>query len=1078
MIHIYSPSNTDYSKNGDMVLLPTECTHNAILCGVWELSLSHPRDAEGRWKYIVEGAVLSVPTFMGNGQLFRIYEVEKTNDEVTCSARPIFFDSAKDVFLLDVRPTNRPGASALALLTNGTKYTTQSNITKQSTAYYVRKNLIEALNGEDDNSFINRWGGEPLYQNFHVIFNERAGSDNGVLIHYGKNIESITETINTDELITRIVPESYNGYLLDGASPWVNSPLINSYPVVCTAVKHYEHVKLASETEGDPSEDDIICEDMAELRAKLIELANADFESGCDKPSVTLDIDMIDLAQTDEYKEYAVLETVRLGDTVHCVHNDLGIDTSARVTEMDWDCIHNCISRVVIGDVQYDYFSNSLSDHSAIKAVRGIVDNDGDIMASRIAGVLNMQKTNLRFQRNVAQQQVVRAILFEDLDPNSPTFGAMCLGTQGLQISRQRNAYNTDWVWGTAIDFQSIYANYLITGTISDKTGSNYWDLDTGRFKLSSGTLIDGQSDNTIGGILTRISTTEEGLSAEVRSRTDRDGELWEEFDGRLNVTSNAITTEVTDRQNGDNGVRTELTGRITNLSNRISLEVQNRIDRDDQIAGSVTVQANRITSEVNARKGADTEMSSRIEQTEQAIALRVTAGQVESIIETKADSIRLKTANLSWTATNSSLTADGTLTVNKGVFKGTLTSPTGTIGGWTLAANRLYNIGVVKEIGPNDQVMAHNTYTAELRGYNYSSNRYMIVLTHKDELASKTDIPFVLTYDGRIIAKRGDIGDFHIGDGIVSAVPDGMYTGAFTKFMHVVDSYESNPEYISCVRGIYLGSNGITINDGTFVADKTGLVRARTVIAERIVHVDDVSDVSVIVENDYIAVQHEFTGGRYDKTAKLEKDRLTVEDTDIGDYSATYAADHIEIRGNNYSTIVRVEDAYGISTDYDISCNAINSRADKSRIVDTTDYGTRKLYCYEMPSPMFGDIGSGVIGDDGLCYVSIDPVFSQTIASGEVEYQVFLQPYGDGNCYVKSRNNGYFVVAGDIGLSFGWEMKAKQRDYELRRLDVYGNKIDISSGGFGHADISTIDYGAEALEHIKEIEGERNNDN
>ena len=64
-----------------------------------------------------------------------------------------------------------------------------------------------------------------------------------------------------------------------------------------------------------------------------------------------------------------------------------------------------------------------------------------------------------------------------------------------------------------------------------------------------------------------------------------------------------------------------------------------------------------------------------------------------------------------------------------------------------------------------------------------------------------------------------------------------------------------------------------------------------------------------------------------------------------------------------------------------------------KARCVRTRDYGERKLYAYETPTPYFGDIGEAVIAEDGLCYVSIDPVFAQCVSLAG--YQVFLQSYG-----------------------------------------------------------------------------------
>lgn len=121
-----------------------------------------------------------------------------------------------------------------------------------------------------------------------------------------------------------------------------------------------------------------------------------------------------------------------------------------------------------------------------------------------------------------------------------------------------------------------------------------------------------------------------------------------------------------------------------------------------------------------------------------------------------------------------------------------------------------------------------------------------------------------------------------------------------------------------------------------------------------------------------------------------------------------------------------------GISTSGDISCSGT-----KSRVAGTNDYDERLLYCYETPTPMFGDIGEGIIDETRKCYVWLDDVFAETIDS-DCQYQVFLQPYGDGNAYVSERLPSYFIVQGTKNLKFGWEVKATQKAYDTVRLEKY----------------------------------------
>ena len=113
-----------------------------------------------------------------------------------------------------------------------------------------------------------------------------------------------------------------------------------------------------------------------------------------------------------------------------------------------------------------------------------------------------------------------------------------------------------------------------------------------------------------------------------------------------------------------------------------------------------------------------------------------------------------------------------------------------------------------------------------------------------------------------------------------------------------------------------------------------------------------------------------------------------------------------------------------------------------KSREVETDNYSKRLLYAYETPTPLFGDIGEAVIDEDGLAYVDFDDIFSETIAN-KVEYQVFLQKEGEGDCWITDKAPRYFVIAGTPGLKVAWELKAKQRDYQNIRLESSERSLD-----------------------------------
>lgn len=466
MIQIYSPENKDYEHNGDMTLMPEEAEIHVILNGEWTATIEHPIDDEGRWKYITDNAVVKMPSFNGE-QLFRIQNKEKSDSGVSAELTPIFLDAKEDCFLVDVRPTEKSGQEALDIMTAPNKtYIAKSDIKKTSTAYYQTKNLIEAINGNDDNAFTKRWGGEILYNNYEVIVNERVGADRGVRVVYGKNIvkDGFSETIDMTDVVTRIVPKAYNGYMIEGEAPWADSPEIEKYPTAHYGVITFDDVKMrADATEDDETNGVTVCDTQEEIEKALKEKCMEQFNAGVDKPSITIEANMELLQNTEMYDDVKELETVSLGDTVHCSHSKLGIVSDARVIELTWDAVRNKLTSVTLGKFQYNFLDNA---SSVMNRVEQAIREDGSVIGQQIQGIINGVQAQMRAQSSIAKKQEVRAILFEDLDPDSPTFGAMCLGTLGFEIAGERTEDGKGWKWSTFGTGKGFYADFIVAGTM------------------------------------------------------------------------------------------------------------------------------------------------------------------------------------------------------------------------------------------------------------------------------------------------------------------------------------------------------------------------------------------------------------------------------------------------------------------------------------------------------------------------------------------------------------------------------------------------------------------------------------
>ena len=144
-------------------------------------------------------------------------------------------------------------------------------------------------------------------------------------------------------------------------------------------------------------------------------------------------------------------------------------------------------------------------------------------------------------------------------------------------------------------------------------------------------------------------------------------------------------------------------------------------------------------------------------------------------------------------------------------------------------------------------------------------------------------------------------------------------------------------------------------------------------------------------------------------------------------------AGTHVEASGHFYSA--------GTGTDLaDASIRGkLKVSGTKSRSVSTVDYDEQLFYCYEMPTPFFGDIGESVISDDGTCMIDIDDIFQESANVG-IKYYVFLQREGEGDCWIAEKEQNYFIVKGTPGLKFSFEIKARQAQYEHMRFTDPGD--------------------------------------
>ena len=200
------------------------------------------------------------------------------------------------------------------------------------------------------------------------------------------------------------------------------------------------------------------------------------------------------------------------------------------------------------------------------------------------------------------------------------------------------------------------------------------------------------------------------------------------------------------------------------------------------------------------------------------------------------------------------------------------------------------------------------------------------------------------------------------------------------------------------------------------------------------------------VISNSFKSSNAEITGGHINIASDSSSDNTIELSNPIA--RGYFYGMGMEVEGlGNFSSescgltmgILSVKDSTG---NFHVYGGDMYASGSKSRVVDTDNFGEVLQYCYETPTPMFGDIGTGQTDESGKCYIYFDPVFQETV-SADYTYCVFLQKEGKGDIWISEKTADYFLVEGTPNLAFSWEAKVKQRDYEYRRLDSLDRSQD-----------------------------------
>lgn len=506
---LYAANSTDFNNGGIGRLIDcTKCLVTEERNGIFECEFSYPITGQFYSEISLDRIVKVKPNEGADDQLFRIYRINRPiNGIVGVYCQHISYDLAVNI-VLPFALTNDSAGNVLAAIFSHLSATSSYTYTATSTVGGTHDFNVEtpisarAAIGGADGSVLDVFGGELEFDNFNIKLHQHRGQDSGVTILYGKNLTDIKTDTNMANSYTAILPYAIDEeddtpvHLIDGSAKTI---------AISDAPTYGEPRVLAVDLTDrfDLAEEDI-------TSATLQERAN-DYLAENDVKSISqnIEISFVQLWQTEEYKNIALLERVALCDTVTVRYEKLGVDVKAQVVKTVYNALNEKYEKIEIGNAKARLLDTLRAEakeqgkkavQESYSALQAAIDNATELITGQSGGhvILNPDATG--------KPQEILIMDTEDIQTATKVW-RWNLG--GLGYAHGANAYNgqyttaitmdgaivADFVTagtmsGERIEAGTLSATKITTGIIKDANNYNYWNLETGEFKLTANTLI------------------------------------------------------------------------------------------------------------------------------------------------------------------------------------------------------------------------------------------------------------------------------------------------------------------------------------------------------------------------------------------------------------------------------------------------------------------------------------------------------------------------------------------------------------------------------------------------------------
>ena len=603
---LYEANETEFTTLGIGPLGDAiKCVVTEELNGEYELEMTYPVSGIHYSELIEDRLIYAVPFEGGRKQIFKIYEIEKPLDgKVTVRAEHIHYLLNKMV----VKPFTATSAAECmtkieANIIDSNPFTFRTDKTLSATLKMTVPVECGKLLGGMDGSVLDIYGpGDYEFDNFDVIFHAHRGTDSGITVRYGKNMTELEASVDTTNVYTGIIPyykdSEDNVTYADGYAVWSDHKSDYAYPLakVVDMSSWFDSERQAWE-EAHP-DGGVYAPSSSDLVTKANEYLTKN--AGWDK-TTNIKVSFVNLWQSDEYADIAVLERVKMGDTVTVIYQKLGVSVTKKVIKTEYNVLLDRYDSIELGTPKASMTAEIANTSNAIQQattesksmLQEAIDHATKLITGGLGGCVVIN-TNAAGNPN--------EILIMDKPNKAEAVNVWRFNLGGLGHSH--SGYNGPFddtaltadgkINATMITAGTLNANIIKAGIIQGPNGdSNYWNLETGVLHLAGDTKI---GDNLTVATSFDINTVDGKITSEITRATTAEGTLR----SSITQTADSITAEVTRATTAEGALGSRIT----------------------QTAESITAEVNRATQ---AESGIVNDYNSKFQITDQAITSEVT---------------------------------------------------------------------------------------------------------------------------------------------------------------------------------------------------------------------------------------------------------------------------------------------------------------------------------------------------------------------------------------------------------------------------------------------------------------------